>query len=480
MPGPTELLLEDVRCFPGVQRARLRPITLLVGENSTGKTTFLGCYGALHRMLEAPVGAPPFDFDLEPFSMGSFRDIVRSRRGRAGSIREFRIGFGMPAEADGITRPYRVVAAFRAEGPQPAPVSWRYEFGSEGFLEFRRGAEGGTTVAIEGHRTDADLFFAPATLPFLASEAGRALGMRYPGIRPITEFVRGLMKPTGRRRGAAPDRRPPGLPLVPVAPLRAKPKRTYDPVRETAAADGAHIPMFLMRLDHSERAAWTELRGDLAAFGRASGLFSDIRVKRRGKLISDPFQLQAKARSGSHVNLVDAGYGVSQCLPILVDLLASGGSGRSSRPVHPPSVFLLQQPEAHLHPRGQAELGTLFANSVRNRKHRFLIKTHSDYLVDRIRVSARKGTIGADDVSILYFEPRKNAVEIHSLRLDEYGNLLGAPAGYRDFFRRETDLALGFGDRARDRESGPPGRPGRRGEPETGRQREAVVGGESR
>ena len=50
---PRELILQDVRCFQDEQRGRLRPITLLVGENSTGKTTFLGCYSVLHRMFGA-------------------------------------------------------------------------------------------------------------------------------------------------------------------------------------------------------------------------------------------------------------------------------------------------------------------------------------------------------------------------------------------------------------------------------------------
>lgn len=446
MSPPTELLLEDVRCFRGVQRARLSPITLLVGENGTGKTTFLGCYSALHRMLGASLGAPPVDFDLEPFSMGSFRDIVRSRRGGAGRIREFRIGFGMPGAAGGMARPYRVLATFREEGAQPTPVSRRYEFGSDGFLEFRRNAEDGATVAIEGHRAELDIPFALATLPFLVSEADGALEMHYPGIRPITEFVRGLLKPSDRRRRLVRDRRSPGLPLVPVAPLRAKPKRTYDPVRESAAPDGAHIPMLMMRLDHSERPAWAELRRGLVDFGRPAGLFSDIRVKRYGKQVCDPFQVQVEAHSGSPANLVDAGYGVGQSLLMLVPLLAPDlGEGSSRRGRHrQPSLFLVQQPEAHLHPRGQAELGTLFVESARERKHHFLVETHSDYLVDRIRVSVRKKAIGADEVSILYFEPKKNAVEIHDLRLDEYGNLLDAPAGYRDFFRRETDLVLGL------------------------------------
>ena len=49
-------------------------------------------------------------------------------------------------------------------------------------------------------------------------------------------------------------------------------------------------------------------------------------------------------------------------------------------------------------------------------------------------------------MSILYFEPRGDAVTIHNMSLDEHGNLQGAPAGYRDFFLRETDELLGFAD----------------------------------
>ena len=74
MNQPTELILRDVRCFKGEQRGRLRPVTLLVGENSTGKTTFLACYSVLHRVFSGFWPAVRPDFNKEPFLMGSFRD----------------------------------------------------------------------------------------------------------------------------------------------------------------------------------------------------------------------------------------------------------------------------------------------------------------------------------------------------------------------------------------------------------------------
>lgn len=448
MDHPSELILQDVRCFEGEQRGRLRPITLLVGENSTGKTTFLGCYSILHRIFSGPFVDEQLDFNEEPFLMGSFRDIVRSRRGRSGRINEFKLGFTIAPPSGASRSPYPLYASFAEQGSQPVISSFRWQFDAESFLELRRNSAGGTLAAIPHHEAAIDLPFGHLMflLDRLASDGEplRSLS-RMPDAKPIFDYAVGLFPSQPRRRTGI---WLPHLPEpIPVAPLRSKPKRTYDPVRETASPEGEHIPMLMMRLDRTEKARWDSLHDELVAFGRDSGLFSDIRVKRHGRQMSDPFQLQVKVRSGAHANLMDVGYGVSQSLPILVAVLAANGSGRRAEPRRmrsPGRTFLLQQPEVHLHPRGQAELASLFVESFRKRGHRFLIETHSDYIVDRIRISVRKGGLKADDVSILYFEPKGNAVAIHNMALDEDGNLRDAPSGYRDFFVKETDRLLGF------------------------------------
>ena len=191
--------------------------------------------------------------------------------------------------------------------------------------------------------------------------------------------------------------------------------------------------MLMMRLDRTDKPHWTSLHDGLVRFGRESGLFSNIKVKRHGRQMSDPFQLQVKVRTGPHANIMDVGYGISQSLPILVDLMHEEQS-----------VFLLQQPEVHLHPRGQAALASLFIESCKKRGNRFLVETHSDYIVDRVRILVRKGELEASDVSVLYFEPKGNAVTIHNMTLDQDGNLVDTPEGYRDFFLKETDRLLGF------------------------------------
>ena len=459
MDHPTDLILQDVRCFEGEQRGPLRPITLLVGENSTGKTTFLGCYAVLHRMFsERGFGdLPDFpDFNEEPFAMGSFRDIVRSRRGPSGRINEFKLGLALEASQNNV--PYSELAAtFREEGSQSIVSSLRFQFNHESFLKLERSDEG-TSFEIpdyplqKAHVTfDRAMFFLSYLKDF--EEVPSGLQNDFPNLKPVFEYFVSL-HPHSEAAKHSPSRRrrirsylPQLSKLVPVAPLRSKPKRTYDPVRETASPEGEHIPMLMMRLDRTDKDHWDSLHDDLVEFGRSAGLFSDIKVKRHGKQMSDPFQLQVKVRSGPHANIMDVGYGISQSLPILVDVMAAEGPARRGVPRRAGGrTFLLQQPEVHLHPKGQAQLASLFIEAFKKRRHRFLIETHSDYILDRIRISVRQGLLKPNEVSILYFEPNGNAVNIHSMGLDAHGNVKGAPAGYRDFFSKETDQLLGFAD----------------------------------
>ena len=167
------------------------------------------------------------------------------------------------------------------------------------------------------------------------------------------------------------------------------------------------------------------------------GLFDEISVRPLGRRGSEPFQVHVRKygprAKGPMRNLIDVGYGVSQVLPILTELF------RDNRT----SMFLLQQPEVHLHPSAQAALGSLFCRIARRRRQ-LVIETHSDHLLDRVRMDVRDGTsnLTPDDVSILFFERGDLDVRIHSLRLDAEGNVLDAPPSYRRFFMEETRRSL--------------------------------------
>ncbi len=220
-------------------------------------------------------------------------------------------------------------------------------------------------------------------------------------------------------------------PILALAPVRTRPRRTYDQITDEFKPEGDHIPALLARIwQDREASGRNRLARALSDFGMKSSLFKEIDVKRLGKKPSDPFQILVTV-AGPAANLSDVGYGVSQALPVIVQsVLAS-----------PERRLLLQQPEVHLHPRAQAALGTFFSFLVSKEKKRLVIETHSDFLVDRIRMEIARKHISARDVQILFFEKKNIETVVHKIDLDRAGNIINAPKSYRRFFLdEETDL----------------------------------------
>ena len=88
-----EITLANFRCFRDVQTVRLAPLTLLVGENSTGKTSFMALIRALWNV--AYQGHVP-DFKEGPYDLGSFDEIAHHMGSKGGRAEEFSAGFKGP------------------------------------------------------------------------------------------------------------------------------------------------------------------------------------------------------------------------------------------------------------------------------------------------------------------------------------------------------------------------------------------------
>ena len=436
-----ELRLKNFRCFRDEQTARLAPLTLLVGENSTGKTSLMALIRALWDA--AYVRAIP-DFKESPYDLGSFFEIFHQRRTGSGAVGQVEAGVLVQREPrcgeDG--RPCRIDLTFVRKGTVAVPARWRLTRGDV-WIEDR--VEGGSSRSIhwgtaqgEWHH---DLL---ARDPLVAGPRSEVPGAAVlGGLDPL---------PPGGSPGAQEARQhiseliaafvghgPPEIEQRPFAsaPVRSKPRRTYDPARPARDPEGENVPMYLSTAFFEDKESWEALKDDLEGFGREAGLFDEISVRPLGRRGSEPFQVHVR-KYGPHAkgpmrNLIDVGYGVSQVLPILTELF------RDNRT----SMFLLQQPEVHLHPSAQAALGTLFGRiAAANRQ--LVVETHSDHLLDRVRMDVRDGTtnLTPDDVSILFFERGDLDVRIHSLRLDAEGNVLDAPPSYRRFFMEETRRSL--------------------------------------
>ena len=129
-------------------------------------------------------------------------------------------------------------------------------------------------------------------------------------------------------------------------------------------------------------------------------MFSDLKLETYGQKADAPFSFRVHAQ-GVDANVADVGYGISQLIPFLGRVV---DASLEKDPKH----FLFQQPEDHLHPRAQAEFASFIANAAKKDGHTFLVETHSDFIVDRLRICMADGLIDPKDVALLYFEPQKS------------------------------------------------------------------------
>ena len=129
-----EITLKDFRCFHEEQSARLAPLTLLVGANSTGKTSFLALLRALSDMAYS-IRMP--DFKEAPYDLGSFDEIAHHRGSRATS---FVAGFCRDRGIGNRLRRFKYDVTFEKSGTVPVPVrryrsyvdAWMEEIHAEG------------------------------------------------------------------------------------------------------------------------------------------------------------------------------------------------------------------------------------------------------------------------------------------------------------------------------------------------------------
>ena len=441
-----EIRLRDFRCFHDEQTARLAPLTLLVGDNSTGKTSFLA---AVRAVWEVAFRRTEPDFREPPYDLGAFREIVHNRSDTKDRASSFAIGFrGQGRLRETIE--FDVTFTSRAAAPSPSRLSWRTNAIQVTYSGIK--TDIATIDVVSDHGTwrlevDVELPFRKWWAPtrFLARWASGT-----PDILDEYSYrlkkLKGTLK-TPRRKDKTnisnllhnftifPRREPPFA----SAPIRSSPRRTYDPTKPSPDPEGAYMPTYFASVNFQDEDQWLKLKKHLEDFGRRSGLFDEITVKQLGEMEGGPFQLQirkaGKRGTGPRRNLIDVGYGVSQALPVLVELFRSQAS----------QMLLIQQPEVHLHPSAQAALGTLFSETAAAGRQ-LVIETHSDYIVDRVLLDVRdkRTDLRAEDVSILFFEREDSDVRIHSIRIDDDGSVPDAPEGYRRFFKDELNRVINY------------------------------------
>lgn len=435
-----KLALKNFKCFPH-EEFSFGKITLLLGANSTGKSSLL--QGVL-----AALQSEHFPVELAPngslASLGDFKAIVAGRR--SGSSLGIALTFsGHPLGTitlDGVfVRSSRTSMpeletgsitddsfAVRIERTDRFRAEWTYDVERDEVRKRSLASDemrklwGALGAFINDTIRSGSKKEPPQEVPSFDPFAVPPASGRFQFARPSEAYARlrqpryiALTTHLGQLSQALPAFRER---FCHIGSFRLEPQRTY---LETSRGnlrvtrDGQNY-IEQIREWQEQRAPQSErLRASL----RALGLLADVRARR---IANGQIEMSARPTRGKlRVSLADVGFGISQLLPMLVADLQLPDHG----------TLAVSQPEIHLHPSVQADLADYFVKASKKRGMRYIVETHSEYLINRMRLLVAKGVIAPGDLSVIYLSNDGTRSQAHRVTFLPDGRVEGAP---KDFF----------------------------------------------
>ncbi|MEV0003073.1 AAA family ATPase [Micromonospora sp. NPDC050980] len=391
-----KITLENYRCFRDRQEIELAPVTVVLGKNNSGKSVLTRAPLVIATGFDTTSTAP-LDLDrLQPSPVDGFPDLIfeQSTHGR----------FTLGVEVEGRNA-FAMEATIRyVDEDQSAYVSdLRLAFREESF-EYR------LQPTIE------------------VTDAGPVYDVRGGPEGPSTEPVgfRGLLPAVFDVRRFLPGRytwRPSLGPIRFLSAYRDRPERQHrlpfgTPHEVGQEGQGVYG---ILADDRARRS------GELIE--RVNGLLPHIVPDWRIEEIqAGPLWSTVLTRRGSsvRVNLADAGTGLAQVLPILVQCALD-----EMREVDVKPFQIIEEPEMHLHPAAHAALADLYLDTARTTGTRFLVETHSETLLLRLRRRIAEGACQPDTVAVYVVHQQDGVSTVQRVAIDELGNLgAGWPDGY--------------------------------------------------
>ena len=462
----TEVTVKNFRCFSSIQSVPLAPLTFLVGENSTGKTSMLALVRVLWDM--AFRHRPPI-FNEPPFDLGGFDEIAFKDATRQ-KPKAIEAGIGVTTDffelaSKGATDNeintsdvlWRYKGSFKKQGDIPSLSTLAFSQGEykieERFKDdmldelYLKSPKNEQVVPIGNQSSMAmsvsEVLHAPDFYLFVLDDLRdkrRDNDIGSPK-SPVLDkkFLREMRKFIDPSPFSDFIRLIPEEAAYATSPVRSKPLRTYHATNYPTDPEGNFVPFYLANVHSRAGKDWKSIQQQLEALGQEMGIFDSLSIEKTTELDGSPFQIHVKMPGVNDTrelnrSLVDVGYGVSQALPIMVSLL-----DRKSAP-----LTLLQQPEIHLHPKAQAAMADVLCKFVQSAKGQLMVETHSDYIVERVRIRIKEEKLDPSMVVVLFFERTESGVQIHPIRFDHLGNVVDAPPSYREFFLDEMDRSMGL------------------------------------
>lgn len=424
----TGLRLENFRRFEDTGYVELRPVTLFLGKNSSGKTSLLRSLLLWKQLVlnqggtDVPLVGPEADF-------GSYKELVHAGELRRDVRLSFSVKLGSvnPSNRESLGALNSLLDGANVE----VVLHWNARAARAQLDCFAVTSEDGQAyLALNRHGPHQHSFVSsvsakrildrPLTLSTLRmyplSIGGGARGKQ----RASRERERGVFRFTIEEYALfmiMQELFTAANALVHIGPLREMPSRAYRVDQLVSTGSTASVVEVFNRQRQAQRRVSRAIGGmgmakDVTLVPLAPGYV--------GIALTD-------TQTGRIDNLADVGFGVSQVLPILVTLATVSDN----------STVLIEQPELHLHPDAQGQLADVMVEFSKERQATLAIETHSEHIMLRLQRRIAEGALAPADVAIYVVDDGA----VREVPLDPSGRLdpRGMPEG---FFEEEWEDAL--------------------------------------
>ena len=413
----TGLSAQNFKSWQDTGKLRFAPLTGFFGANSSGKSSILQVLLMLKQTVEHP---PEWD---EPLDFGNEESLV--------DLRSF---------ADAIHRPIKAPSlgiSVSWKLPEKMSIMNGYQVDALSFyFNFYRQSVGSLNYQFNEHTLGIEPKTGTGSYLFKSSDSSHQLSSVTPrpyrcyGIRFSPSFY------TPAEDGSDLEKAFENLfaRIYYLRPVREDPRRYY-------SWEDSH-PKDVGWYGEQMISAWlsSRIRRHRSIDGQIMKWLQELDLIYSYDLtpLSDTEQnyelLVQQYKDGPHVGLTDVGFGVSQVLPVLTACYYTPEG----------STLILEQPDAHLHPKVQSELADVLIDAVKNRNIQIILESHSEHLLLRLmRRIAEYGVcdegISADQTAFYFCEINDGSSKAEQLKVDDYGNISNWP---RNFFGDEMgDLA---------------------------------------
>lgn len=400
----TEMRLKNFKAWRDTQPVRLAPVTMLLGTNSSGKSSLIQSLLLLKQTALSPDRSIHLNLGGDEvndlFNFGDFDNVLSA--GVEGEARRFELMFKFRRpETERVTQ--GEFSCSYGKTSSGAVAVQDLKLSTSGFqLRVVRRDKGAFSLLVndESQPRGKGRDYAPERSIAMPPQAIVALGNDGSIVQDLSLAIRRELED-----------------LRYLGPLRRKPERDYlwnktspgDIGPDGAKTIDALLASALLR-DVSQAKVLEGVSNWLKRMKVADG----IEARQVGR--STRYELVV-SRDGVDANIRDVGIGISQVLPVLT-LAHFAPAG---------STIVLEEPEIHLHPLAQAVLAELFVETSRRRKVQFIVETHSEHLFRRMQTLIAQQKTKADECAMYFVEHAQKQANLRPLQVDEYGAVANWP-----------------------------------------------------